>query len=228
MASTEEVTQKAKALGKLFGQKKRIDLDEKTIRTVSAALDKAMEALWNYFPPTSRELRQVRNQRHSVQIMNFMTQDRDRKRVFSVKYLKRKVSKLPNDERKRIAPAKPTKKDDLLNVLLVFYHRRGEADNVQALKQFKMEVEADYHNDPILVRSRNARDFLSELMTIEEVEDTISSLQKKYPKESDLKEFAKIINMKIPAQSRRKNSPKKSIHQRLAEKIHADGSYTRV
>ena len=227
MAAYDEFMDKSRQLGKLVSGKTRLQIPDQLLGKAVASLDQLLASLQPYCPPSPYQKRQAKEHPISAQIVNFTTQDSERKKIFDLGYFKRKFEGLPAD-RKIVASSQPKTLPAFRDAVILYYYRQGQQDDFKQLRAFRGEIEADYKNHPQVKRVAEARDILRELLSRKKVKDIASILQGKFPKDADLRDFAKIVKLTIPAQSRAKQAPQKTAHERLAEKIYSQGGIVRM
>lgn len=227
MASYADLADKAKALEKLFRAKQVPSIPKGVIDSSFDELIKLLRKLEGYFPPSASEKREAKEHPTSVQIANFTTLDPTHKKVFNLKYFQQRFRALPKDK-KIVVSTTPNTLVSLRNGIVLYFYRLGKDAGHEPLKEFLAEIEADYEGHPVVKREAEANKLLRKLLGMDVTEKIESVLTKEFPKEADLKDFAKITGLKIPPKKKGKNAPITSAHQRLAAAINDQGAFARI
>jgi len=255
MAGYGDLTERVKALNACFKGKKDLQIPQDALNKMIAALDALLRDIRPYLPLTKKEERekaaaekkrvdQERKEKAaaekkraqeertaamshpiSVQIVNF-TDATERKKIFDSNYFQSRFDALPAD-RNTVAPAKATRAS-LREAIILHHFKRAHGDHERALRDLRMAIEKDYKSDPTIRKATEATELLRRLLSMEDVKDVAATLEKQFPSETALKEFAKTVNLKIPPAKKGKTAPKANAYERLAESIHTAGGYARV
>jgi hypothetical protein len=161
------------------------------------------------------------------QIVVFTTRDKKRKAFFSPTYFKSKLNALPCDQEEFLAAA-GKKTTAYRDALILAYWWNSRHDDHKAMKVLWREIESDYKNSPEALRESAADGLLQDLMGLEDVSEAAHRLAAQYPSDTELKEFARLVSLKIPAQPRGRGVPKLTPHERLARAIHSLGGVARL
>lgn len=227
MNSYDQLVSKIKALAKTVGGKEKQPVPAAVVMECLSLLDDLATRIDRYFPPNAEEKRAAKAHPISSQIVNFTTLDSQRKAIFNLKYFQDKFRALP-PEKKLVAPRIPRVVAGLRDAIILYYYRLGKRLDHKQLKEFRAEVEKDYHDNPAVRKALQASELLRELLGKADQQEVVSALEKNFPKENDLQEFCKITKLKIPPQKRGRNVVRRTPHQRLAEKIHSQGAFARL
>jgi hypothetical protein len=222
-----DLADKIKELAKMLSGQSLPPLPEGITRECLDSVTGVISKLRAYLPPTAKEKSEAKNHSLSAQIVNFTTMDAERKRFFNLGYFRQKFQALPAD-RKTISPTTPTTLPALRDAIILYHYRLGHQHGYQELAALWHEIEDDYKNSPAVRKVAEANELFSDLLGEHELKRIVASLEKAYPAESDLKNFAKMTKLKIPVQSRSKGAPKKTIFERLADQIYMQGGPVRM
>jgi hypothetical protein len=240
MAAYGDLMERVKALSACFKWKKDLPIPQDALTRMIAALDGLLKDIRPYLPLTKNEQqeraaagkRRAQEERTaamwhpiSAQIVNF-TDATERKKMFDSNYFQRRFDALPAD-RNTVAPAKVTRAS-LREAIILYYFKRARGDHERALRELRMTIENDYKSHPAVKKATEATELLRRLLSMEDVKDVAAILEKQFPSETALKDFAKTVNLKIPPAKRAKKAPRTTAHERLAESIHTAGGYARV
>ena len=162
------------------------------------------------------------------QIEIFTTRDKKRKTFFSPAYFESKFNALPQGKEDFLAATGKKTAYRYRDALILCHWWNSRNDGFKAMATLWQEIENDYKDSPEVRRERAAQDHMEELMGVADVSETARQLAARYPSDDELKEFAKLISLKIPAQPRGKGTPKLTLHERLAREIHSLGSVARL
>lgn len=176
--------------------------------------------------PTKKDLEEALKNPLASQIDIFVTGDKKRKAFFAPSYFEGKFNALPDDRADFIPLA--GKKNTHLRAILFYLWWNGRSDGFKSLENFWQQIRNDYGSSPDVRKETEAKDYLLKLMSLSDVEEVAALLAEKCPSEQKLKEFAKQLSLKIPAQSRAKSAPKTTVYQRLAKVIHSEGGVGRM
>jgi hypothetical protein len=227
MPSYKELSVKIKELGKLVTGKTVPRIPDGVLAESLEKVTSVLSRLQVHFPPTPQEKRAAKAHSISAQIINFTTINPERKRFFQADYFRKKFQALPAD-RQLVAASTPATAPAIRDAIVLYYFRQGHASGYKELASFWHEIEVDYKDSPSVRKTSQANELLKQLLAKEELEAICATLRQQYPTEADLKEFAKLTKLKIPAQSRSRGVLKKSAHERLAEQIYAQGGVVRL
>jgi hypothetical protein len=233
MTKMAQLRLKVTALGKLLSGDPPIPLKEAEIQKAISELQALSRRLKKYYKApqalAKNDLATAKAHPVSARIVNFITTDEDRKRFFNLAYFKRKFHRLPADK-KAVSVALPRKETAVgyLDAILLYHHWKGKSTPEKRLSKFLQEIETDYRKSPAARRVEDTRLVFRKLLSQKTVSQIAAALETAYPSESELKGFAKAANLKIPPARKGKTTPKKTVHQRLAEKIFNDGALVRM
>ncbi|MFH1112657.1 MAG: hypothetical protein V1792_01935 [Pseudomonadota bacterium] len=178
--------------------------------------------------PSKKDLAAAKAHKISGQIGSSTTRDKGRKAFFTADYYKSKFEALP-ENRESFAPfIKGSTASAYLGVLLMYHYLSTPGNPDAGLQAFYEDLCSDYSKSPAVRKVEAARALFRKLMALDDVDAVTTELQVAFPADNSLKEFAKTINVKIPAQLRGKGVPKKTLHQRLADAIHKEGGSVRL
>ncbi len=226
MARLKKVASTAKKVSRILNSAKARHIPKDTLTQIEKYLNNSIEVITPVLPPSPAEKREAREHPLSSEIVNFATQDSDHKRVFNLDYFKTRFKSLPED-RKIIAPNMPRTMAALRNAIILYYYRKGKDDNYYGLKGLKEEMVNHYQSHPEIQKKERARDFFEKLMRCDDKKIVARKLATSYPELPELKDFSRLIGIKIPTQKKGKNALKKTAWERLAEAIHSAGAVSR-
>jgi len=227
MGNYEDLKVTVKALDTLLKPKQPPPIPKKILNKSLKDVAGLLTTLGGYFPPSAQDKRDAKTHPISQRIVNFMTLDPLRKKVFDKTYFTKAFRDLPTD-RKFVIPTTPGTGPAFRDATLLYLYMKGRKDNHKALKEFEVKIKADYRNDPAVKLETEARELFRRLLSMDDPKKVARILTKEFPADKDTKAFAKAIKMNVPPQSKAKNAVKKTVHERLAEKIYKDGGYGRV
>jgi hypothetical protein len=226
MPSFKELSDKIKDLAKLVAAKTVPRIPENVLTECFEKVASVLSKLQIHFPPTLQEKRAAKTHSISAQIISFTTLNPERKRFFDAHYFGKKFQALPED-RRLVSASTPTTGAALRDAIILYYFRQGHASGYKELASFWHEIEVDYKDSPAVKKISRANELLKQLLAKAE-QEICAVLRQQYPTEADLKEFAKLTKLKIPAQSRSRGAGKRSAHERLAEQIYSQGGVVRL
>lgn len=178
--------------------------------------------------PSRKDLTAAKAHKISGQISSFTTLDKVRKAFFTADYYKKKFEALPKNRQAFASFIKGSTPSAYLGVLLMYHYLSSPGNPDAGLQEFYDELRSDYSKSPAVRKVEEERALFRKLLAINDVNAVTRELQSSFPSEKGLKDFAKTINVKIPAQARGKGVPKKTLHQRLADAIHKEGEVVRL
>lgn len=194
----------------------------------TAQIRSLIERLQPYFPPSRAEKRRAKDHPVSAQITRLTTSDSQRRKFFNLAYFQDFLEALP--EKKGLAAVGvPRTLAAAREAVILYYFRAGRADDRRSLTRLLNKLEDDYNNSEQAKAHNRRRELYRELMRLPTAEDAAARLLEEFPKEKDLEEFARALKLDLPARrGRRKTAAKRTLHQQLAEIIHARGSIARL
>jgi hypothetical protein len=178
--------------------------------------------------PSRKDLIAAKAHKISGQISSFTTLDKGRKAFFTADYYKRKFEALPRNREAFKPFVKGSTPSAYLGVLLMYHYLFNPGNPDAGLQAFYDDIRSDYSRSPAVRKVEEARALFRKLLATNDVNTVATELQNAFPSDAGLKEFAKTINVKIPAQARGKMAQKKTLHQRLADAIHKEGEVVRL
>ena len=227
MTSYSDLVAKAKKLSECLKPRQKHAPPAEIISEASDTIEGLIHNLQPYLPPTAAQKTAAKEDPVGQQIKKFIGLDARRKRFFNLAYFSGKFNSLPPD-RKLVASETPTAVKSLVDAIILYYYRLGLGSDEANLQNFQIEIENDYNNDPEVRRILRMKELYRSLMILDDRQEIVARLQDQFRKEEDLKEFAKVNNLRIPAQTRGKGVAKKTLHERLAEAIYDQGSIPRI
>lgn len=223
----EDLSTIAQVLAKLLKPGARNVIPQDLIIEASTQIRSLVERLRPYFPPTCAEKREAKNHPIVAQITRLTTSDSQRKKFFSLDYFQQLLESLP-EKKGLVAGGIPRTLAGARDAVILYHYRANRTGDELALGRLLARLEDDYRNSDQVKEHNRRRELYRAMMCLPAPEDAATRLLHEFPAEKDLKEFAKAVRVKIPAQSRRIGAQKKSVHLRLAEAIHQRGSIARL
>ncbi len=223
----EELSTIAQLLARLLKPGARNVIPQDLIIEATTQIRSLVERLRPYFPPTSAEKREAQNNPIATQITRLTTSDSQRKKFFNYNYFKQLLECLP-DKKGLVAGGVPRTLSGARDAVILYHYRAGRTGDCGSLGRLLSRLEEDYRNSDQVKEYNRRRELYRAMMRMPAPEDAAERLLQEFPREKDLKEFAKAVMVKIPAQSRRIGAEKKSAHLRLAEAIYQRGSIARL
>jgi hypothetical protein len=228
MTTLDNIMERVKLLVKEAKTPPKHPIRPEVLQAAMAGIDALIEELRKAGPLGKKELDTAIAHKISKEIAGFVSLDKDRKAFFTTDYFKQKFEKLPTDRMVVSALIKGSKPSAYLNPLLLYHFASNSGNNNMGLQALLDEIRSDYTNSAPVKEKEAARALFRKLLAAKSAETIATQLQDSFPTEEQLKNFSKIINVKIPGQSRGKGAPKKSAHQRLADAIYHEGGVVRM
>jgi hypothetical protein len=227
MGSYKKLQDKAKELSKILSAKPSMEIPREDLDEANRLVFDLLKIVNKHRSMSPQEKREAKSNPVASQIIQITSGDATRKRVFSKKYFEKLFRDLPSDK-KRVVTSTPKTAAALRDALIYYHYFKSMDDNLNDLKRLRDEFQRKYKNEPEIQKKDQAKEIFRRLMGLHDVNDITEELQKRYEDTNELKEFAKLINMKIPSQSRSKKSIKTTPHERLANAIHKQGGVARM
>lgn len=227
MTSYKDVANLAKELAAVMKPTLKQPVPQELLDEAGDSLDGLLRRIQPHLPPTPGQKKASRSHPISAQIMKLATQDALAKKFFSAKYFQDRFRSLP-DDRKIVSAAIPKTAAAARDALLLYHYRWGMVDETRDLNTLRESLESDLEASPEVRAARSRKKLYRELMQVGNVEEIAARLEEHFPKEADLKAFAKENKLKIPAQKRGKNVVQRTTYERLAPVIHEQGAIARL
>jgi len=231
MATIGDIKDKVKSILTLvesWAKGKVPDIPAQKLEQLVNEFDRLLVDMKKIGPPSPTKEDSALALKHALgsQIVNFTTFDAKRKRFFCPAYFEGKFSSLPKD--RQVYLAATGKKTAFREALILYHWWNSRNDGFRGLDEFWGQIQSDYRNSPEVRKVAEAQAIVDELMGLSDVSETAARLLKAFPTDAALKEFAKLVSLKIPAQAKGKGAPRLTAHQRLAKEIHSQGGVSRL
>lgn len=227
MGSYSELTSKVKELSKVLSAKNRPEIPKNELEKANLLFNQISSIVDKYRPPTTKEKQEAKSHPISSQIVTITSDDATRKKIFNKTYFETLYKALP-DDKKRFSYGSPKTIANLRDTIICYHYFNSKNDNLRALKELRDQLQSEYAASPEIKKQGQANELFRSLMAMNDVDEVAVELEKQFKSANDLKEFAKLIGMKIPPQSRKKGAPKTTAHERLAKAIHKQGGVARM
>ncbi len=198
---------------------------QKSFALAHTALSKYLESL-SPSAPTKQTLKEALADNRVNMILNHITGDKKRKAFLTEAYFETLWNKLPKKDNNLLTL--PLSSNKYKHAVILHYWWGTRKDAHKGVDELFQRIQNDYLASPEAKKEFEAGKFVQQLMGIKDVDETAERLAERYPSDAALKEFAKLVSLKIPSQLKGKSAPKLTAHQRFARDIHSRGSVARL